>query len=330
MAANDIGIDLGTASSLVYHAARGMVFKEPSVVVYDRMAERLRYIGEEALSMTDHLVGNMELIWPIRQGVIYDYIVLEKLVRYFISRAMGAHAFRKPRITLCLPQSITEIGRRALTEAAYQAGARKVYLVDAPTAAAIGMGLDVLRPSGNMVVDIGAGTINAAVISMAGVVVSSSVKVGSQSFNKAIMSHMRQEHNLYIGEEQAEKIKVNLGCAVQEPRLRTMDITGRNVTTGLPKVVTLTSLEVNQALHEILGQIVDVIHSILEKTPPELAADIVDRGILLTGGGALLSGLDTLVEQKTEVSCMTANDPVSATVIGTAKYPQILAMMERD
>lgn len=330
MAANDIGIDLGTKNSRVYHAARGTVFHEPTVVVYDRMQERLRYIGEEAMSMTDRLTGNLELISPIRQGVICDYIVLEKLVRYFISRAMGSHAFRKPRITLCLPQSITEIGRRAVIEAAYQAGARKVYLVDAPTASAIGVGLDVLRPSGNMVVDIGAGTTDAAVISMAGVVVSSSVKVGSQNFNQAIMSHMREAHNLYIDEGTAEKIKRNLGCAVVEPRSRTMPVQGRNVGTGLLKTVELESAEVVEALREVLSQIVEVIHSILEKTPPELAADIVDRGILLTGGGALLKGMDTLVEQRTEVSCMTANEPMMATVVGTAKYPGILGLAGRD
>ena len=330
MAKNDIGIDLGTKNCLVYHAARGMVLNEPSVVVYDRGAERLRFIGEEAHSMTDRLTGNMELVYPIRQGVIMDYIVLEKLLRYFISRAMGRHAFRKPRISICVPASITEIGRKALVEAAYQAGARKVYLVEAPIASAIGVGLDVIRPSGNMVVDIGAGTTDAAVLSMAAPVISATARVGSNNFNQAIMTYMRKEHNLYIGEETAEKIKVSLGCACQETRVRTMEVQGRNVSTGLPKVVTLTSAETCEALRETTGQIVELIHQVLEKTPPELAADIVDRGILLTGGGAMLTGMDQLVEQKTEVSTMTATDPLFATVIGTAKYPQILALSGRD
>lgn len=324
MPTGDIGIDMGTRSSRVFSTGRGMILDEPTVAVYDRSAERIRAIGEEARGMIGHVSSGLELIWPVRQGVIADYIVLEKMMRTFIGRAMGRHAFLKPRISICIPFSITEIGRKALVEAAYQAGARKVYLVESPVAAAIGAGLDVTRPFGNLVVDIGAGASSAAVISMTGIVVSASVKTAGDSFDQAIMNYIRKNHNLFIGLDMAEDIKKRVGCAVTGSQERSMEVKGRNVVTGLPKTITLTSEEVCLAVHDAAGQIADMVHSILEKTPPELTADIVDRGIVLTGGGALLRGMDAFIEQKTGVSTMTASQPVLAAVIGTGKYPQMM------
>lgn len=325
MAASDIGIDLGTRNSLVCTTTRGVILQEPSVVIYDRSEEKIRAIGEEARTMTGHIMTNLEVIWPIHQGVIVDYIVLEKMLKHFISRALGKYAFRKPMISVCVPETITQIGRKALEEAAYQAGARKVYLVSAPIAAALGAGLDVSRPSGNLVVDIGAGTTDAAVISMSGVVTSASIKVGGDNFNQAIMTYVRRSHNLFIGEETAETIKKTIGTAAEEIGVRTMEVRGRNILTGLPKIVTLTSDEMRIALRDCTTQIVELIHSILEKTPPELAADIVDRGIILTGGGALLRSMDTLVQQKTGVSTLTVANAACVTVIGTGMYAKMAA-----
>lgn len=328
MPASDIGIDLGTRNSLVYSTARGMVLREPSLAVYDKNTEKIRAIGEEARQMAGRLTSNLELIRPIRQGVIVDYIVMEKMLKYFISRALGRRAFRKPRISICVPSGITEIERRAVEEATYQAGARNVYLVEEPVAAAIGAGIDVTKPFGNLVVDIGGGTTDVAVISMAGVVVSSSIKVAGDTFNQAIMSYVRRNHSLFIGEEAAEKIKMEIGTAVEEATPRTMEVKGRNVITGLPRVATLTSGEMRVALKDAAGQIVETVHSILEKTPPELAADIVDRGIILTGGGALLHGMDTLIEQKTGVHAMTVQEAMNVVVIGTGRYADVLERME--
>lgn len=328
MPASDIGIDLGTRNSLVYSTARGMVLKEPTVAVYDKNTERIRAIGEEARQMAGRLTSNMEVIRPIRQGVIVDYIVMEKMLKYFISRALGRRAFRKPRISICVPSGITEIERKAVEEATYQAGARSVHLVEEPVAAAIGAGIDVTRPSGNLIVDIGGGTTDAAVISMAGVVVSSSIKVAGDTFNQAIMSYVRRNHSLFIGEDTAERIKMEIGTAVEEASTRTMEVKGRNVITGLPRIATLTSGEMYTALRDATGQVVETVHSILEKTPPELAADIVDRGIVLTGGGALLHGMDTLIEQKTGVHTITVQEAMEVVVIGTGKYADVMERMD--
>lgn len=328
MPASDIGIDLGTRNSLVYSTARGMVLKEPSVVVYDKNTERIRAIGEEARQMAGRLTSNMEVIRPIRQGVIVDYIVMEKMLKYFIARALGRRAFRKPRISICVPSGTTEIERKAVEEATYQAGARSVHLVEEPVAAAIGAGIDVTKPFGNLIVDIGGGTTDVAVISMAGVVVSSSIKVAGDVFNQAIMSYVRRNHSLFIGEDTAEKIKMEIGTAVEETTPRTMEVKGRNVITGLPRIATLTSGEMRVALKDATGQIVEAVHSILEKTPPELAADIVDRGIILTGGGALLHGMDTLIEQKTGVHTMTVQEAMNVVVIGTGKYADVIERMD--
>ena len=241
MPASDIGIDLGTRNSRVYSTGRGLVLSEPSVVVYDKNSEKIKAIGEEARLMTGHASSNLEVIRPIRQGVIVDYTVMEKMLKFFISKAMGRHSFRKPRISICIPSGTTEIERKAVEEATYQAGAREVFLVEEPIAAAIGAGVDVTKPFGNLIVDIGGGTTDVAVISMAGSVVSASVKVAGDNFDQAIISYVRKNHSLFIGEEAAENIKIKIGTACQEASPRTLEVKGRNVITGLPKVVTLTS-----------------------------------------------------------------------------------------
>lgn len=328
MPASDIGIDLGTRNSQVYSTGKGLVLMEPTVAVYDKDSEKIKAMGEEAKQMAGHVSSNMEIIWPIRQGVIIDYTVMEKMLKFFISRAMGRRAFRKPRISICIPSGTTEIEKKAIEEATYQAGAREVFLADEPIAAAIGAGVDVTKPFGNLIVDIGAGTTDIAVISMAGVVVSSSIKVAGDNFNQAIMGYVRKAHNLFIGEDAAERIKIKIGTAIEEASPRTMEVKGRNVITGLPKTVTLTSEEVRMALREATGQIVEAVHGVLEKTPPELASDIVDRGIVLTGGGALLHGIDNLIEQKTGVNTLTVQDAIMVVAAGTGKYAEIMSRMD--
>ena len=233
MPASDIGIDLGTRNSQVYSTGKGLVLMEPTVAVYDKDSEKIKAMGEEAKQMAGHVSSNMEIIWPIRQGVIIDYTVMEKMLKFFISRAMGRRAFRKPRISICIPSGTTEIEKKAIEEATYQAGAREVFLADEPIAAAIGAGVDVTKPFGNLIVDIGAGTTDIAVISMAGVVVSSSIKVAGDNFNQAIMGYVRKAHNLFIGEDAAERIKIKIGTAIEEASPRTMEVKGRNVITGL-------------------------------------------------------------------------------------------------
>ena len=328
MPANDIGIDLGTTNCLVYSTGKGLVLQEPSVVVYDKDTEKIRAIGEEAKQMSNHVNSNMEVIRPIRQGVIVDFVVLEKMLKYFITKAMGRRAFRKPRISVCVPSGITEIERKAVEEATYQAGAREVYLVEEPIAAAIGAGVDITKPFGNLIVDIGGGTTDIAVISIGGVVVSSTIKVAGDSFDQAIISYIRKTHGLFISEDAAETIKVRIGTAVEEANPQVMEVKGRNVLTGLPKKIKLTSEEIREALKDATGQIVEAVHGILEKTPPELVADIVDRGIVLAGGGALLKGMDTLIEQRTGVNTLTVQDAMLVAAVGTGKYADVMAKME--
>ena len=328
MPANDIGIDLGTTNCLVYSTGKGLVLQEPSVVVYDKDTEKIRAIGEEAKQMSNHVNSNMEVIRPIRQGVIVDFVVLEKMLKYFITKAMGRRAFRKPRISVCVPSGITEIERKAVEEATYQAGAREVYLVEEPIAAAIGAGVDITKPFGNLIVDIGGGTTDIAVISIGGVVVSSTIKVAGDSFDQAIISYIRKTHGLFISEDAAETIKVRIGTAIEEVNPQVMEVKGRNVLTGLQKKIKLTSEEIREALKDATGQIVEAVHGILEKTPPELVADIVDRGIVLAGGGALLKGMDTLIEQRTGVNTLTVQDSMHVVAVGTGRYAEIMNRMD--
>ena len=325
-AGTDIGIDLGTASVLVYVKGKGVVLKEPSVVAFDRNTNKIKAIGEEARLMLGRTPGNIVAVRPLRQGVISDYTVTEKMLSYFISRTVGKSLFgRKPRISVCVPSGATEVEKKAVEDATYQAGAREVSIIEEPVAAAIGAGLDIAKPCGNMIVDIGGGTADIAVISLGGVVVSNSIKVAGDDFDEAIVRFMRKKHNLLIGERTAEEIKINVGTVYKRPENLTMDVRGRNLVTGLPKTVTVTSEETEEALREPAYQIVDAVHNVLERTPPELAADISDRGIVLTGGGSLIQGLEELIEEKTGINTMTAEDPLTAVAIGTGKYIEYLA-----
>ena len=321
----DIGIDLGTASILVYVKGKGVVLKEPSVVAFDRDTNRIKAIGEEARLMLGRTPGNIVAVRPLRQGVISDYTVTEKMLKYFISKAVGKQRFRKPLISICVPSGVTEVERKAVEDAAFQAGARDVKIIEEPIAAAIGAGIDIARPCGNMIVDIGGGTSDIAVISLGGTVVSTSIKIAGDDFDDAIVRYMRKKHNLLIGERTAEDIKIRIGSAYPRPEVETVDVRGRNLVTGLPKTITVTSKETEEALHDTTLQIVDAVHSVLEKTPPELAADIMDRGIVLTGGGAMLHGMDTLIEQKTGVSTLTVQDAMLVVAAGTGKYAEIMS-----
>ena len=320
----DIGVDLGTASVLVYIKGRGVVLKEPSVVAYDRDTNEIREIGEEARKMIGRTPGNIVAIRPLRQGVISDYDITEKMLKYFLRKAMGRKTLRKPRISVCIPSGATEVEKKAVEDAAYQAGAREVSIIEEPIAAAIGAGIDISKPCGNMIVDIGGGTSDIAVISLGGTVVSTSVKVAGDNFDDAIVKYMRKKHNLLIGERTAEEIKMTIGCAYPRPEPATMDVKGRNLMTGLPKTMTVTSDETLEALHDCAMQIVDAIHGVLERTPPELASDIYERGIVMTGGGSLLSGLDELIEEKTGINTMLAESPMTAVAVGTGKFIEFM------
>mgnify|MGYP000140373177 CR=1 FL=1 len=321
----DIGIDLGTASILVYVKGKGVVLKEPSVVAFDRDTNRIKAIGEEARLMLGRTPGNIVAVRPLRQGVISDYTVTEKMLKYFIQKAVGKQRFRKPLISICVPSQVTEVERKAVEDAAFQAGARDVKIIEEPIAAAIGAGIDIARPCGNMIVDIGGGTSDIAVISLGGTVVSASIKIAGDDFDEAIVRYMRKKHNLLIGERTAEDIKIKVGSAYPKAEVTTMNVRGRNLVTGLPKTVEVSSEETEEALREATSQIVEAVHSVLEKTPPELASDIADRGIVLTGGGSLLSGLEDLIEAKTGINTMTAEDPMTCVAIGTGKFIEFLA-----
>ena len=325
MAGTDIGIDLGTASILVYIKGKGVVLKEPSVVAFDRDTNKIRAIGEEARLMLGRTPGNIVAVRPLRQGVISDYTVTEKMLKYFIQKAMGKKSFRKPRIAVCVPSGVTEVEKKAVEDATYQAGAREVLIIEEPIAAAIGAGIDISRPCGNMIVDIGGGTSDIAVISLGGTVVSSSVKVAGDDFDEAIVRYMRKKHNLLIGERTAEDIKIKVGTCFPRAEIERMNVRGRNLVTGLPKTVEVTSADTEEALRETTMQIVEAVHSVLEKTPPELAADIADRGIVLTGGGALLRGLEELLEEKTGINTMTAEDSMKCVAVGTGKFVEFMA-----
>lgn len=250
------------------------------------------------------------------------------MLKYFIQKAMGRRAFRKPRISICVPSGVTEVERKAVEEATYQAGAREVFLIEEPIAAAIGSGIDITRPCGSMVVDIGGGTTDIAIISLGGTVVSQSVRLAGNDFDEAIIRYVRKAHNLFIGEQTAEAVKIRLGSVYPRPQTETMEIKGRNVITGLPKTAVLTSEEIREALKDVMGQILEAIHSVLEKTPPELAADVVERGIVLTGGGALLRGLEELIGEHTGINTMTAENPACAVAVGTGEYADMMARLE--
>ncbi len=326
----DIGIDLGTASILVYIRGKGVVLKEPSVVAFDRDTNKIKAIGEDARLMIGRTPGNIIAVRPLRQGVISDYTVTEKMMKHFIQKAIGKRTLRKPRIAVCVPSGVTEVEKKAVEDATYQAGAREVLIIEEPIAAAIGAGIDISKPCGNMIVDIGGGTTDVAVISLGSTVVSTSIKIAGDDFDEAIVRYMRKKHNILIGERTAEDLKIKIGSAFRRAEVDYLDVRGRNLVTGLPKTISISSEETEEALRETTNQIIDAIHSVLEKTPPELAADIADRGIVLTGGGSLLRGLEELIEDRTGINTITADDPMTCVAIGTGRYVEFLAGYRDD
>ena len=325
----EIGIDLGTANVLVYVKGKGIVLREPSVVAKDIRTNRTIAVGEEARQMLGRTPGNIQAIRPLRDGVIADFEVTEVMLNYFIKKVTKNHSFfsnwfrPKPSVVICVPAEITSVEERAVRDAAKLAGARSVDIIEEPMAAAIGAGLPIDGPSGNMVVDIGGGTTDVAVISLGGIVVSQSLRVAGNKLDEAIIRHIRRVYNLMVGERTAEEIKITIGSAYRLEEELTMEIRGRDLINGLPKTVKITSEEVREALSEPIASIVEAVKSVLEKTPPELAADIIDRGIILTGGGALLRGLDTLLAEVTGIPALIADDPLSCVVIGTGQRVRV-------
>lgn len=334
----DIGIDLGTASVLVYIKGKGIVLKEPSVVATDNTKRRVLAVGEEARQMIGRTPGNIIATRPLRDGVISDYDVTERMLRHFIKKARGRHSgFIRPRVVVCIPCEATEVEKRAVKDAALSAGAGKVYLIEEPIAAAIGAGLDISKANGSMIVDIGGGTTDVAVLSLGGMVVRSSIKVAGDKFDDAIIRYIRKKHNIAIGERTAEDLKINIGTAYPREEDITMDIRGRDLVSGLPKNITVSSEEMRDALEETTEAIVDCVHSVLERTPPELSADIINKGIVMTGGGSLLHGLDKLIESRTQVRTYVAEDAVSCVALGTGvvledldKYAEVLSFIENN
>ena len=315
---HDIGIDLGTATVLAFVKGKGIVLREPSVVAVDNLTGEVLAVGEEARRMLGRTPGNIVATRPLKDGVISDYTVTEKMLKYFINKICGRTIF-SPRIMICIPSQVTEVEKKAVIDAAAQAGARKVYLIEEPIAAAIGAGIDISKAQGNMIVDIGGGTTDVAVISLGGSVVSTSLKVAGDKFDEAVVKKKKKKHNVIIGERTAEDLKINIGCVYPKIQDVEMDIRGRDLTTGLPKTITIHSSEMQEALMEPALQVVDAVHSVLERTPPELVADISDKGIYMTGGGSLVDGLDKLLQEKTGINVMIANDTVSCVALGTGK-----------
>ena len=314
----DIGIDLGTATVIAYIKGKGIVLREPSVVAVDNNTGDVLAVGQEARRMLGRTPGNIVATRPLKDGVISDYTVTEKMLKYFINKIGGKSVFA-PRIMICIPSQVTEVEKKAVIDAASQAGARKVFLIEEPIAAAIGAGIDIAKPCGNMIVDIGGGTTDIAVISLGGSVVSSSIKVAGDKFDEAIVKYIKRKHNVIIGDRTAEELKVNIGCVYPKIQDVEMDVRGRDLGTGLPRTLTISSSEMMEALLETAMMIVDAVHGVLEKTPPELAADISDKGIYMTGGGSLLDGLDKLLQEKTGINVMIAQDTVSCVALGTGK-----------
>lgn len=328
----DIGLDLGTASVLVYIKGKGIVLREPSVVAIDKNTDRILAVGEEARKMLGRTPGNIVAIRPLREGVISDYHVTEKMLKYFLNKVCAKSFFKlfKPRVMICVPSGVTEVEKRAVEDAAMQAGARKTYLIEEPIAAAIGAGIDITKACGSMVVDIGGGTTDIAVISLGGTVVSTSVKIAGDKFDEAIVRYMRKKHNIMIGERTAEEIKIQIGTVFPRQKEVQVDVRGRNLVSGLPKTITITSTEVMEVLEEPVSSVVEAVHSVLERTPPELAADISERGIVMTGGGSLVYGMDKLLEYKTGIRVVIADDAVSCVAIGTGKTLDNLDVLRKD
>jgi len=326
----DIGIDLGTASVLVFVKGKGIVMQEPSVVAIDKNTNQVLAVGEEARRMLGRTPGNIVAIRPLKDGVISDYDVTERMIKYFIQKTIGKRIFFKPKIMVCVPSGVTEVEKRAVIDATNEAGARTTYLIEEPIAAAIGAGLDIAQPNGHMIVDIGGGTTDIAVISLGGIVVSTSIKIAGDRFDEAIMRYMRKRHNIMIGERTAENIKITVGGAFARTKQEFIDVKGRNLVSGLPVNIKISSEEILEALEESVATIADAVHSVLEKTPPELASDIANQGIVMTGGGALLWGFTKLIEKRTGIPVYIAEDAVSCVAKGTGSALDSIEMLQRS
>ncbi len=326
----EVGIDLGTASVLVFIKGKGIVLQEPSVVAIDRNTNQLLSVGEEARKMLGRTPSNIVAIRPLKDGVISDYEVTERMLRYFIHKTCGSKRFFKPKIIVCVPSGVTEVEKRAVKEAITEAGGGMTQLIEEPIAAAIGAGVDISKPDGNMIIDIGGGTADVAVISLGGIVVSESIKIAGDKFDEYIVRYMRKKHNLLIGERTAEDLKIHIGTAVPKSKTTVRECRGRDLISGLPKTIKITSEEMLESLEEPIMAIADTVHSVLERTPPELAADISNRGIVMTGGGALLDGLNKLIEKRTGIPTYIAEEPISCVAKGTGLSLEALNVLEKS
>ena len=325
--AKDIGIDLGTASVLVYVKNKGIVLNEPSVVAMDKNTGKLLKVGEEARQMLGRTPGNIVAIRPLREGVISDYDMTERMLKEFIRKVSGFMVF-KPRVIICVPSGITEVEERAVVDAGIQSGCRRVYLIEEPIAAAIGAGIDIMKPDGHMVVDIGGGTADIAVISLGGVVESASIKVAGDQFNEAVVKYMRRKHNILVGDSTAEKMKIAIGCVYPREDEAFMDVKGRCLLTGLPKTITVSSAEMMEAFEEPTESILESIHAVLERTPPELVADVSTNGIMMTGGGSLISGFDKLITSRTGIATSVAENAIACVAEGTGRSLDMITDMQ--
>lgn len=329
MLAKRMGIDLGTVNVLVYVKGRGVVLREPSVVAISLNDNKIVAVGEEARQMLGRTPETIEVNRPMKDGVIADYVVTEAMLRYFIRKVVGRFPVFKPDVVISVPAGVTSVERRAVRDAAIQAGARDAFLVPEPLAAALGAGMPVHTPTGNMVLDIGGGTSEAAVIAMNGIVVSSSVRVGGNKFDDAIAAYIRRKYNLLVGEQTAEEVKIQIGSALPLPEKLSIEVRGRDQVAGLPKTLTVNSDEVTEALQEPLGEVLKVVKQVLEKTPPELASDVIDRGIVLTGGGALIRNLERLLTQETGVPCYVAENAIACVAVGAGKALDSYEILKR-
>lgn len=329
MFSNDIGIDLGTATTLVYVKGEGIVLCEPSVVAIQKDSSSCLAVGEEAKRMLGRTPGNIVAIRPMKDGVIADFEISESMLRYFIKKVHRRKVLVRPRIVIAVPSGITEVEKRAVKDSAEHAGAREVFLIEEPVAAAIGVGLPISEPAGNMVIDIGGGTTEIAVISLAGIVCSRSIRIGGDEMDEAIIEHLKKVYNLMVGERTAEEIKIRIGSAYPLEEELTMEVRGRDLIAGLPKMISVSSEEVREAMARPINAIIEVTRVTLERTPPELSADLIERGIMLAGGGALLRGMDKLISEETGLPVHMADDPITAVALGTGKVLTEIRYLKR-
>ena len=331
MFGQDIGIDLGTSTIMIYVNGRGIIAKEPSVVAIDRESTQLLAVGREAQDMLGRTPNGILAVRPLREGVISDYTVTERMLKYFIQKATKSSPmanFFKPRVVICVPSGVTEVEERAVIDAATQAGAGRVHLIEEPLAAAIGVGIDITQPCGSMVIDMGGGTTDIAVISLGGIVHSASIRIAGDTFDEAIIKYIRRKYNILVGERTAEELKTKLGCVSKRPKLLAMEVRGRSLISGLPKTLQVTSDEIYEAMSEVSGTIVDSVKNVLEETPPELVSDISNRGIILTGGGATMYGFGELIRSQTGIKTVIASEPDECVAQGTGKALENISLLK--